>query len=266
VKYREYAPCGLLASYVKCFWTLEGAAEASSSPEPIFPDGCMEIVLNLADPFQRVHLDGRIERQPVMFLVGQMDQFTRVQSTGPVRALGVRFRPGGARPFLWFPQQEAAGQILALESVEGHLKKQFEEAALEARNDEERIARMEALLLRRLRLRPEPRIEAALCSMLAPEQPSLGAVITESGWSERQFRRRFQEVVGIAPKVFSRIIRFQRALRSIGRSGFLPAALDCGYYDQAHFIRDFKSFASETPAAYASLRHALSDHFRGAGS
>ena len=119
MKYREYAPCGPLAPYIKCFWTLEGAAEDSSSPEPIFPDGCMEIVLNLADPYQRIHSDGRIERQPGMFLVGQMDQLTRVQSAGPVRAIGVRFRPAGARPFLGFPQQEVAGRTLALETIEG---------------------------------------------------------------------------------------------------------------------------------------------------
>ena len=83
VKYREYTPCGHLAPFVKCFWTLEGAAAELCSPEPIYPDGCMEIVLNLADPFQRIHVDGRIERQPGIFQVGQMDQFTRVQ---PARA------------------------------------------------------------------------------------------------------------------------------------------------------------------------------------
>jgi len=87
------------------------------------------------------------------------------------------------------------------------------------------------------------------------------ALVAGSGWSERQFRRRFQEVAGIGPKVFSRIIRFQRALRAMERADPLPAALDCGYYDQAHFIHDFKSFAGETPAAYASRKHPLADHF-----
>lgn len=219
----------------------------------------MEIVLNLAAPFQRIHLDGRIERQPAIFLVGQMDQVTCVQPTGPVRVFGVRFRPGGARPFLWFPQQEAAGQIVSLGSVEGRLKKQFEQAVFDARSDAERIAGMETLLLGRLRLRPEPGIEAALHSIST--QRSIRAAIVESGWSERQFRRRFEEAVGIGPKVFSRIIRFQRALRAIERAGLLPAALECGYYDQAHFIKDFKSFAGEAPAAYTARRHSLADHF-----
>ena len=109
------------------------------------------------------------------------------------------------------------------------------------------------------------RIEAALDSMLTnPAEPSLAEVIAGSGWSERQFRRRFQEAVGIGPKLFSRILRFQRALHAIDRSGLLPAALECGYFDQAHFIHDFRSFASETPAAYASRTHPLADHFRGA--
>ena len=259
MKYREYSPCPRLAPFVKCFWTLEGAADNSSSPEPIYPDGCMEIVLNLADPFQRIHVDGRIERQPGMFLVGQMDQFTRVQPGGPVRAFGVRFRPGGARPFLWFPQQEAAREIVSLESIEGRLKRQFEQAALDSGSNLERIARMETLLLSRLRPRPEPGIEAALHSIHS--QLPMRAAIAESGWSERQFRRRFAEVVGIGPKVYSRIIRFQRALRAIERVGFLPAALECGYYDQAHFIKEFKSFAGEAPAAYTSRRHPLADHF-----
>jgi len=154
VKDRKYNPSGRLAPYIKCFWRLEGPVENSSSPEPIFPDGCMEIVLNLADPFQRIHTDGRIERQPGMFLVGQMDRFTRVQPAGSARAFGVRFRPGGARPFLWFPQQEAAGQIVALGAVDGRLKRQFEEAVVDARSDQERIARMEALLMGRLRPPP----------------------------------------------------------------------------------------------------------------
>jgi AraC-like DNA-binding protein len=222
----------------------------------------MEIVLNLADPFQRVHVDGRIERQPGMFLVGQMDQFTRVRSTGPAHTFGVRFRPGGGRPFLWFPQHEAAGQIVALESIEGRLKNECEQAVFDAGSDQERIARMEALLLSRLRQWPEPRIAAALHSMLTcAEPPSVSALVAGSGWSERQLRRRFQEVVGIAPKVFTRIIRFQRALRAIERADLLPAALECGYYDQAHFIRDFKAFAGETPASYFSRRHPLADHF-----
>jgi AraC-like DNA-binding protein len=68
-------------------------------------------------------------------------------------------------------------------------------------------------------------------------------------------------VVGIGPKVFSRIVRFQRTLRRIARTGLLPAALDSGYYDQAHFIHDFKQFAGETPASYTSRMHTLADHF-----
>jgi AraC-like DNA-binding protein len=220
----------------------------------------MEIVLNLAEPFQRILTDGRSERQPGMFLVGQMDRFTRVQPTGPARAFGIRFRPGGARPFLWFPQHEAAGQIVALESVERRLKNQFEGAVFDARSDPERIARMESLLLGRIRQAPDPRIEAALHSLLTSDAP-VRALIAGSGWSERQFRRRFQETVGIAPKIFARIIRFQRALRAMARTDLLPAALECGYYDQAHFIRDFKSFAGETPAAYASRTYSLADHF-----
>jgi AraC-like DNA-binding protein len=262
VKYQEFTPCGPLAPYVKCFWMLEDAAKTSAHPEPIFPDGCMEIVLNLAAPFQRIHIDGRIERQPGMFLVGQMDQFTRVQPAGPVRTMGVRFHPGGAGAFLWFPQQEAVGQILALEIVERRLAGQFEDAVFGARSDRERIARVEVLLLGRLRPRPERRIAAALHSMLeGPEPASLAALISESGWTERQFRRRFQEVVGIGPKVFSRIVRFQRTLRAIDRTGLLPAALDGGYYDQAHFIHDFRSFTGETPAAYSSRTRGLADHF-----
>jgi len=113
-----------------------------------------------------------------------------------------------------------------------------------------------------LRPRREPRIGAALHSMLTcAELPSVGALIAGSGWSERQFRRRFQEVVGIAPKAFARILRFQRALRVMERSDPLPAALECGYYDQAHFNRDFKAIAGESPAAYSSRRRPLADHF-----
>jgi AraC-like DNA-binding protein len=192
--------------------------EDSSLPEPIFPDGCMEIVLNLAEPFQRIHRDGRIE---------------------PVAGHRCEVSSGGRTSLPGFPQQEAAGRILALETIEGRLKQQLEQAVWEARSDWERIAGLEALLLRRLRPRPEPRIEAALDSMLTnPTEPSLAAVVAESGWSERQFRRRFQEAGGIGPKLFSRVLRFHRTT-----SSHSPA---------------------RPPRPYASRTHPLADEFRGA--
>jgi AraC-like DNA-binding protein len=99
-----------------------------------------------------------------------------------------------------------------------------------------------------VRLKPDP----ASGDVLQPPvgHVPIGSLSTELGWSRRRLAARFKEDVGLVPKVFARVMRFHRAVEMLkaGRSPRLSdVALDCGYYDQAHFDRDFRVFAGVTP-------------------
>jgi len=239
VEFKVIRPAPALARYVHCFWTLSGCA--SMEPQTIFPDGRMELVFQLGDPFQRVHEDGRRETQAKCLLVGQMAHPISIVPTGNVRSVGIRFRPNGAQAFLRFPLDEVAGRIVPLDDVWGSRIHDVEDA----------IPQIEALLLAMLR---PPKNNAVLNQAVDGILRSNGAaavadLASHAGISRRHLERIFLRNVGIGPKLFSRIVRFQRLLRAPQHDWALLAA-ESGYFDQAHLIHDFREFTGQTPMAW----------------
>jgi len=263
MRYQEFHPAPDLASWVKRFWTMEASASAPAPAwETILPDGSVEIVLNFGDPFLRLHDDGSIERQPPAILVGQMSRSIRLRPSGRVRLFGARFLPGGAWGLLGFPQQEASGWIPPLDSVCGPRAGELLERVGAAANP---VAAAEAFL----RARPGrvSGIEPVVGWITAAGGlVSVDELSRRSGWSGRQLRRRFLDVVGLPPKSLARVVRLQRAARALsghGRVSLAALAADCGYYDQSHFIRDFRDFAGCAPRQYLARNRPISDCFVG---
>lgn len=220
MQYREYAPCPELREYIRCYWTLDGRIVGTPEPQRIFPDGSMEVVFHFADPFRH---EG--ERQSGALLAGQVWEPVLLEPSPHCDVLGIRFRPGGAAAFLPFPQQEVAGRIVPLDDVWSKAGRRMYEAV---GNAVDRLAVLEQCLLGMGPL---------------PAMPPLHL-------SARQYRRRFEAAVGISPKLLERIQRFQRSLQVMGKTPLAEAALACGYYDQAHLIRDCKQFAGVTPSVW----------------
>src|SRR5574338_1648582 len=117
MKYREIQPAPALRRYVRCYWTLEATGTPAATPQRVLPDGCVEIVINLADQFLRYDADGRPERQPHLLLVGPTTRHMSIAPTGPIRLIGIRFMPGGARPFLSVPPRELRDAAPSLNDV-----------------------------------------------------------------------------------------------------------------------------------------------------
>jgi transcriptional regulator GlxA family with amidase domain len=92
---------------------------------------------------------------------------------------------------------------------------------------------------------------------------SVDRLATGAGISSRQLERRFLREIGIGPKLLGRIVRFQQVFRAVERldSAWASIAVECGYYDQAHLIRDFNQFAGQTPAVLLAERSALTEAF-----
>jgi hypothetical protein len=248
VHYGEHPPRPELAPYVKCLWELRG--DASTEVERVVPDGCCEIVLNRADPFRGVDND-RV--QPRLMLVGQIPRFIRIQPTGVVDLLGIRFRPGGLFPILGVPMAELTGERVDLADVCRRLRHDLAGAD---RDGAERV------LLGRLSRRPS-RTAAAIRVI---EATAGGARIGELGGGARTLERAFRREVGVPPKLLARIVRFQGVIHDVelnARLDWAHLALDHGYYDQAHLIRDFKHFAGLAPGRYFASKHPLADFFSG---
>src|SRR5205085_383332 len=149
--YHETQPSPQLARYIDCFWNLESTADfASLAPETVPPDGRIEIVFNLADPFRRHRLNHSTELQPLMLAVGQMRAYTTIEPTGRVNLFGLRFRPGGACAFFGLPLSELANQILPLTDLWPLQARELAERIHAATSLTERGRVSEAFLLRHL--------------------------------------------------------------------------------------------------------------------
>ncbi len=267
MQYLEAQPTPRFANMVKCFWSLEYAPSAVGEPEPVVPDGCVEIIFNLADRFRRYHPGGQVETQAASLVAGQMHRSILIGPSGNVHLFGIRFKPAGASPFFRFGMSDLADQVESLRAVWGNDVSGIEDRLASANRFHERVVIAESLLAERLSDKRtfDPWLNNAI-GLISDRRGKLpiSRIAREIGISERGLERRFRESVGLTPKLFSRIVRFQRVLKAIEQSpnpDIIDAAFEFGYYDQSHLINDFRQFADTTPLAFLERARGITDVF-----
>ena len=170
--------------------------------------------------------------------------------------MGVHFKPGGAFPFLGPTAHEMADAHINLDALWGRQAAEIREKLSAIGSPEQRFLHLEKLLVARLRGSPEHHEAVALALDRFARPGSRTAtrdLAQEAGISQKRFIDVFRSEVGLAPKIFNRIVRFQRVLAIVhGRSApdWTQLALDSGYFDQSHLIRDFLAFSGLCPADY----------------
>lgn len=265
MRYREIKPTPRLRTFVECFWTLEGEhCLDASPPERILPDGCVELILNFGDRFLQ-HVDGERRRQPRNFIVGQMTGPILISASGVVRLLGIRFQPGGTRPFVDLAANEITDRVVELGSLSSKFERSLLESCEHAFELDQKIAALDVYLTSRLN---DARFDSNLLALAATIIDRRGLVSVDqlasrAGVSSRQLERRFLQEVGLGPKLLARIVRFQQVFRAVDQSNpaWAEVAIECGYYDQAHLIRDFNQFAQQTPGVLFASQSALTKSF-----
>jgi AraC-like DNA-binding protein len=257
---RHHIPGPPLAGLVEMIWYYDDCPPAAHAYDRILPNGAMGLVINLAEDETRVY-DERDLATPIRnaggVVCGAFSRYFVIDTTEQRSVMGVSFHPGGAIAFLGLPADALRDQHVALEDVLGIRARHLRERVLTARTPEARIAIVEQeliALLARARAR-HPAIGYALRQMMMTSGTTrIDAVRQETGYSAKRFIELFRAEVGLSPKRWSRLRRFQSALRQYTAGvdvSWSRVALDCGYYDQAHFVNDFRAFSGVTPSRYA---------------
>jgi AraC-like DNA-binding protein len=238
-RYTEHPVPQRLIPYVECFWTLE--ADQPISDYPVLPDGCVDIVFSPGRSGQDAQLVGTMTHaRKFSFAAGQFD-------------CGVRFRPGMSYGFLRLTGTEIADRSIPLREIWKPAKN------LNARLSDARSP-IECLDLIAGELRSLPghgvvqKVSTAIVARCG--QVRVAELAFDAGMSARQLRRLFLEQVGLTPKHLSRVIRFRESvarLAQAGRGDLTRVALDCGYYDQAHFINEFRELSGYRPTEFSAL-------------
>lgn len=265
MRYSEISSRAPLNSFVECFWTLEGDGPSPGSvPERILPDGCVELILNFGERFSE-HQHNRREIQPRHFLVGQMSGPILISPNGAVQLLGIRFHPGGTSAFVRVPMNELTDRIAELGSLSSELERELLSVCECLPSLTEKIAAVESALIGRLLRASHDSSAMQLAARIVQSAGliSVDQLATDAGISSRQLERRFLREIGVGPKLLGRILRFQQVFRAVERldAAWATIAVECGYYDQAHLIRDFNQFAGQTPSVLLAERSPLTESF-----
>ena len=261
MQYQEHRPSPELRRSIECFWTLRGSPAESPAPQPILPDGCVEVVLNFGDCFERHFEDRSWELQPRRFVVGQMLAPVVTRPQGSIDVLGIRLRLAGAGSFLGMPVAAITQSIVSLDAISPSLDRDCADRIASQRSLAARLRAVEDSLLRVLARSSGADSMAERAADLATRAHgvvSVSGLLRLLSVDRRQLERKFQNSVGLSPKLFCRILRFQHVFTALQtREDWAAVAMDCGYYDQAHLIRDFKQFAAQPPSQFFSSNHHL---------
>lgn len=246
-------PASALSKFVELLWCSEGY-RPQHRKERILPSGAMQLIVDMRE--------ASLGSGGALFAGVHLRSF--VLDTAQQEALvGAFFRPGGAFPFLGVPAHELRNAHAPLDALWSRRDaSKLRDALLEARTPDARLRLMErALTARLVRSREShPAVRFAVGRLEVLPTVRVSDLAGDLNLSHRRFIELFRAEVGVTPKAFARIRRFQSVLRRVlaGQpTSWTDVALSCGYFDQAHFNHDFRAFSGIHPTAYVA---ALGEH------
>ena len=249
-----HSPSPALRPFVQCYWRIEKAyVDAPAMVDFLHPEGGSGIVFNFGDPL--IYND--IVVSDPCRISGPVRQSTRMQASGRVDALGVRFRPGMGYGFFRQPLRELVNfhvrpEELSL-SFPGDL---LAEQLAELCDSRQRLMYLDQALQRAFAAEmPHLEFVRALQYIQGHHgQPEINQLSRELNIGQRQMERQFNHWLGLSPKHYGRLLRVRHARDLIKQTppdnSLTDMAYEAGYYDQPHFIHEFKQVVGLTPGQY----------------
>jgi len=265
-KYQEFIPHTTLQDSVKRFWILEKEYTADDDIEEVTPDPCVELIFNFGTAYSEVG-SSPARQLPNICLVGVLSKPLRLRATGVVRIVAVRFFAWGALSLL----KNTVGLNSTAQADLDPLWRQVVEkvaANIHFGKYEKAVEEIEDFLIgtRLNTLFGAEQVRAAAKLLYHSKGEFRVAELADyCHLSVRQLQRQFDEKTGVSPKTLGRIIRFEairNRLMSDTNANLTDLAYEFGYTDQAHFIKDFKTFTDRTPGEYAIEMEQFQKMFR----
>ena len=232
-------------------------------PFRVLPDTCTELFINYLNNAPTVISGKSTASYQRSFLVSRMNRFMDVQSPAITGLITVCFYPGATRHFFALPMNEIANDVTGLLHLWKEMLSEIEDRIVSAKSNDDRVLILQQFLINELKrnYKADKTIEFCLWQMNgAKGQLSIGNLSDTTGISNRQLLRKFNDHIGLSPKEFARMTKFISSLNVLKKypaMSLTEMAYECGYYDQAHFIHDYKEFSGYSPGQLLASGHCV---------
>ena len=262
------SPSKILAPYIKRYWAIENTLDKGEiCVQRIVPTGLTELMLYFTQRPKVLNSNKFLSDNVALY--GHQNDFYDIELTGSLSVFSIVFQPQGLMQFFKFPLHEICNQNVPLKYLSGQTGRDLEEKMGEAATFHQRVFIVEHFLWDLLK-KHDTDFEFRRVNRVAELIKSTGGdvdinqIYSEACLSRKQFERIFAERVGISPKQYLKIIRFQFAIFQKQQNinlNMTELSYESRYFDQSHFIKDFKSLCGMTPKQYFAENEACSDFF-----
>lgn len=242
-----------LSNFVQSYWTLDFRKEDTPQINTIIPDGMMKMIFHYGDRYWHHPEDGEKFLQANCFVIGQLTKPYIVEPSGDTGTFVVRFHPNGFLPFATLAIKDMENTPVPLEELYGQEGLDLAREMLEASETGKRIEIIEGFLLTRLMdsKRIDEIVQSTVDTILTGNgQVSVAELSKANKINRRQLVRKFSSAIGLSPKQLSKTVRLQATLKTLieeEKSKLTDVAYQGEFYDQSHFIKDFKEFTGYSP-------------------
>jgi AraC-like DNA-binding protein len=249
MNFRRIDPPKRLTSVIECYWIAE-SDDPTPAIQKIIPDGFPEVIFHFGDPY-RIKLRNKWEQQSSSLVAGQITGHFHLENTGVASILGLKFRPTALTRLFDISMQTITDQVVPLNPFAGKLRPL--EIAIRGLQDFDTRICLVNDYLNALPVENHSVIDDAVSLIFESKGTiSVTELTTAVGIGERSLERLFRKFVGLTPKFYARIIRFSHIFQAVtsGKQNWAQLGLETGFYDQSHFIKNFKAFTGEDPSVY----------------
>ena len=265
VNYYMHKPFGILAEYVRFFWSLEAKVNgAEPFTHRALPDNCIELIFYCKGKLSISSADGEEGSTFASGVFGQAQKFRQFKTHEDFKLFGVYLYPFSFTTLFNLPAHQLHNEKIDSETIWGREGRILEEQISLALNDKIRVQLVSNFLLNKIRKKVDyqqgfvQHVKSVIESNCVLSIPTFA---DECNLSRRQFERKFKEFSGLSPKDFFGIVRFKNALKEIegGYKQLAQIAIETGYFDQSHFTNEFKKYSGYSPREYAMNHQAEVD-------
>jgi AraC-like DNA-binding protein len=253
---KTYEPKIELTEFVKRYWTLDGEKENIPLKNTIVPDGTMKLIFHYGDTYKHHSQNGEITILPKCFLIGQLTKPYVIEPIGITGSFVVQFKPNGFLPLSTIPIKEMENKAISLDILFGEDGKKLGEEILNADATSERIQIIETFLFKQLANKKtiDNIVKSTVETIFNRNgQFSVNEFSNNNKIGRRQLARKFSSSIGLSPKQLAKTIRIQTTLKVLLNeeiTSLTDLAYENEYFDQAHFIKEFKEFTGLTPKEF----------------